>query len=287
MRVSRGVATSDQVIAVVARFRDLIPGSGLLGRSARKLTVRRAWTDSVPPWARETVGGNPAVSVTAEHRGAAAEAAGWHPGSEWHSGNGGQPRYGGLPGNEGRASDAELVRRVGQGDERAFALLESRHRAALRKWCAARSRTVAEAEDLRQETLLRAWRGAGGFLGNSDVRTWLYRIVVNAAADELRRRARRPRETALTATDGSAWLTSVVSAPERTVIESVDLGRALACLPTHQRVVVTLIDLIGCTTAEAAAVCGVGEPTVRSRLSRGRRQLRALMSGSDQERSEA
>jgi RNA polymerase sigma-70 factor (ECF subfamily) len=172
--------------------------------------------------------------------------------------------------------DAELVRRSGAGDERAFALLELKHRAALVRWCAARSRTEAEAEDLRQEVLLRAWRGAGGFLGQSDVRTWLYRIVVNAAADEARRRARRPQETKLTAADASGLPASAVPALERTVVAALDLGRALAELPSQQRAVVTLIDLIGCSTAETAAVCGVGEPTVRSRLSRGRRTLREL-----------
>ncbi|MFJ4846341.1 RNA polymerase sigma factor [Streptomyces sp. NPDC088733] len=187
---------------------------------------------------------------------------------------------------EAEPSDPELVRSAGRGDERAFGLLEARHRATLARWCAARTRTAAEAEDLRQEVLLRAWRGAAGFLGHCDVRTWLYRIVVNAAADEARRRARRPRETVLPATDGAALLASAVSAPERTVIESVDVARALACLPAHQRVVVTLIDLIGCTTAEAASVCGVGEPTVRSRLSRGRRQLRALMTNTSREHPE-
>lgn len=174
-------------------------------------------------------------------------------------------------------SDAELVRRSGRGDERAFALLESRHRATLTRWCASRTRTAVEAEDLRQETLLRAWRGAGRFLGNSDVRTWLYRIVVNAATDEARRRARRPQETRLATVDVGRVPTSALTGPERTVVASVDLARALACLPDQQRVMVTLIDLIGCTTAEAASVCGVGEPTVRSRLSRGRRRLRELM----------
>jgi RNA polymerase sigma-70 factor (ECF subfamily) len=174
-------------------------------------------------------------------------------------------------------SDAELVRRSGEGDEGAFAQLEARHRAALRKWCAARSRTQAEADDLRQETLLRAWRGAPGFLGTADVRTWLYRIVVNAAADEARRRARRPQETKLVAVDTGSLMASAAPTPERVVVESVDLGRALAELPVHQRAVVTLIDLIGCSTAETARVCGIGEPTVRSRLSRGRRTLRRLL----------
>jgi RNA polymerase sigma-70 factor (ECF subfamily) len=176
-------------------------------------------------------------------------------------------------------SDEVLLRRAGLGDQRAFEVLESRHRAALLAWCAARSRTAAEAEDLKQEVLLHAWRGAAGYRGTAAARTWLYRIVVNSAADLARRQSRRPRETGLPGPEDGRLPPAPVRPADSAVVETAELERLLALLPTAQRLVVVLIDLIGCTTAEAAAVCGIGEATARSRLSRGHRLLREQMRG--------
>jgi RNA polymerase sigma-70 factor (ECF subfamily) len=176
-------------------------------------------------------------------------------------------------------SDEALLRRAGLGDQRAFEVLESRHRAALLAWCAARSRTTAEAEDLKQEVLLHAWRGAAGYRGNAAARTWLYRIMVNSAADQARRLARRPQETGLPEPEDGRLPAAPVLPADRAVVETVELERLLALLPPAQRLVVVLIDLIGCTTAEAASMCGIGEATARSRLSRGHRLLREQMRG--------
>jgi len=77
------------------------------------------------------------------------------------------------------------------GDEAAFARLVERHRRELRVHCYRMVGSVEEAEDLVQETFLRAWRHMGGFQGRSTLRAWLYRIATNACQDVLDGRARR------------------------------------------------------------------------------------------------
>lgn len=77
-------------------------------------------------------------------------------------------------------------------DEAAFAELSEKHRAELRLHCYRMLGSYWEADDLVQETFLRAWRRRDSFQGNSAVRTWLFRIATNACLDVL---ARRPRQT--------------------------------------------------------------------------------------------
>src|SRR6266511_3651470 len=77
------------------------------------------------------------------------------------------------------------------GDEAAFAALVERHRAELRVHCYRMLGSFDEAEDLVQETFLRAWKNLGGFEGRSTLRAWLYRIATNACLDALDGRARR------------------------------------------------------------------------------------------------
>src|SRR3954465_13639763 len=77
-------------------------------------------------------------------------------------------------------------------DERAFRELVEPHRRALEIHCYRMLGSPQDAEDVVQETLLRAWRGLERFDRRASVQTWLYRIATNACLDELRRRPRRP-----------------------------------------------------------------------------------------------
>jgi RNA polymerase sigma-70 factor (ECF subfamily) len=174
-----------------------------------------------------------------------------------------------------------LIARARAGDESAFAALvidnSGRVHAALRRF----GLNPQEADEVGQEVFLRAWRGLAGFEERSRFSTWLYRIAFNEAQ---RRLARRPAPTASAQPgdeDAIAALPAAVgSGPQARALgrefEQM-LERALAQLPADLRAAVVLRDLEGLSTEEAAAVTGVRQAAFKSRLHRGRMQLRALL----------
>src|SRR5213082_1294129 len=125
-----------------------------------------------------------------------------------------------MPGGQQRSvSDETIVEAVRAGDEPAFTALVSRYRHELRIHCYRMLGSFDEAEDLVQETLLRAWRGRATFQGRSLFRTWLYRIATNACLNAMDRSSRRvlPQDVAepVTAeTDASQARESPAWAPE-------------------------------------------------------------------------
>jgi RNA polymerase sigma-70 factor (ECF subfamily) len=138
-----------------------------------------------------------------------------------------------------------------------------------------------EADEVAQEVFLRAWRGLARFEERSQFSTWLYRIAFNEAQ---RRLARRPRATASQASrrrgrDRRATGCGRCGPQARTLDREFEqmLERALAELPADLRAAVVLRDLEGLSTEEAAAVAGVRQAAFKSRLHRGRMQLRALL----------
>jgi len=84
-----------------------------------------------------------------------------------------------------------LVQRAAAGDQAAFAELFDRHRRELRVHCYRMLGSFVDAEDMTQETFLRAWRRLSSFEGRSTVRAWLYKIATNLCLDALRTRPRR------------------------------------------------------------------------------------------------
>jgi len=154
--------------------------------------------------------------------------------------------------------------------------LDLLYRAALRL-----THNRAEAEDLVQETWLRALRHFDQFDPGSNCRAWLLTILRNAFLNRLRREGREILESDMTATEaGAARLeeASVArSSPEEDFFQTVlhgDVDRALKTLPLAFRLVVTLADLEGLTYKEVAQVLGCPIGTVMSRLSRARQLLR-------------
>ena len=153
-----------------------------------------------------------------------------------------------------------------------------------------------DAEDLVQETLLRAWRGRAGFEGRSTVRTWLYRIATNACLDFLESKSHRLQS--LESPQGEepnavAWLqpypdrlldqlASGDSGPDALVIarETIELAylAAIQYLPPRQRAVLILRDALGWSARETADLLDDSVASVNSALSRARSLIRKRLS---------
>jgi len=162
-----------------------------------------------------------------------------------------------------------------------------------------------EAEDLVQETYLRAWRAYGSFEGRSSLRTWLYRIATNACLTALEQRGRRALPSGLggpsgdpdtpppAAEPGLAWVQPVPDAlvisgsgdPAAIVVtrESVRLAlvASLQYLPPRQRAVLLLREVLGVPAAEVAAMLGTSAVAVKSALQRARARLGEVDFGAD------
>lgn len=147
------------------------------------------------------------------------------------------------------------------------------------------SRSTAEAEDLAQDTLLKAYRGLDGFDGRHP-RAWMYRIARNTAIN----RDQRNKELLLGEDEdleGALAPADAVVEPEQQVVTPIldhHLEEALDDLPPPFRLVVQLVDVEGMRYQEAAEVLGVPVGTVMSRLHRARRRLRASLAGTHLDR---
>jgi RNA polymerase sigma-70 factor, ECF subfamily len=174
--------------------------------------------------------------------------------------------------DEGAPADHELLRRHVAGDADAFGELFRRHRDRL--WAVA-LRTLCdpdEAADALQDAMVSAFRRAADFRGESAVTTWLHRIVVNASLDRLRRRAARP---ALSTGDEQAFeaLVAQDGDPARTSDTRLDVDAALRLLPPQQRAALVLVDMLGFSVADTAAILDTSPGTVKSRCARARARL--------------
>ncbi len=181
-------------------------------------------------------------------------------------------------------TDAELLAAHVQGDADAFSVLFGRHRDRL--WAVA-LRTMGNPDDAAdglQDGLIAAYRRAGSFRGESQVTTWLHRVIVNACLDRLRaakvRRAEPLPDDLDEMGDRGSLLTSgpLDPADEAVADERRRLVvAALSRLPAEQRAALVLVDMEGYSVAEAAEMldCAVG--TVKSRCSRGRTRLAGLL----------
>jgi RNA polymerase sigma-70 factor (ECF subfamily) len=134
-----------------------------------------------------------------------------------------------------------------------------------------------DAEDLVQDTFLQAFRAWVDHRRPRKVEPWLATICLNLARSLYRTRARRPSEVPL-----EEWMVEAGSSsdPEARVVGEIEreqLYRAMRELPEEQRVAITLVDLSGFSTYEAAETMGTPRGTVLSRLHRGRRALARLL----------
>jgi RNA polymerase sigma-70 factor, ECF subfamily len=148
----------------------------------------------------------------------------------------------------------------------------------LRRYARALTRVSDRADDLVQDTLLRALNKLHLWQPGTDLRAWLFTIMHHQYVNTVRREA---RQTATTDIEHISF-TLVATTDPTARRQLLELDRALARLPTEQREVLLLVGFEGMDYDSAAQILGVPIGTVRSRLSRGRERLRELM-GRDRE----
>lgn len=174
--------------------------------------------------------------------------------------------------------DAALVGRAQAGDHLAFEELVRRHADRLNAVVTRLVDDRQEAEEVTQEAFLRAWRSIGGFRGDAQFFTWLYRIGVNEAHRRAKRRAGGQR--ALSLDDQHHEPRDPGPGPQGS-LESTDLRaaleRAVRDLEPEYRTPLILRDVEGLSTAEAAAVMGLRQGAFKSRLHRARLDVRAAI----------
>jgi RNA polymerase sigma-70 factor (ECF subfamily) len=141
---------------------------------------------------------------------------------------------------------------------------------ALRRYARALTRDRDIADDIVQDTLVRALRSEHLFQGN-DVRAWLYTILTNLNRNRLRSLARRPPLSPIRENDASD-----LAGPE---LGGRDIGRAIASLAEDQRSALLMVVLEGLTYREVAEVQAVPLGTVMSRLARARAQIKTYLDG--------
>ncbi|WP_422743074.1 sigma-70 family RNA polymerase sigma factor [Mycobacterium sp. WMMD1722] len=191
-----------------------------------------------------------------------------------------------------------LAENVGDGSaEDAFLADAQRYRRELLAHCYRMTGSLHDAEDLVQETYLRAWKSYKGFQGKSSVRTWLYRIATNTSLTALEGRARRPLPTGLGAPSSDPvddiqeraeipWLQPLPDTTDDPADPSVIVGSresvrlafvaALQHLPPRQRAVLVLREVLQWRAAEVAEAVGTSTAAVNSLLQRAKAQLDAI-----------
>ena len=170
-------------------------------------------------------------------------------------------------------------------DPATFADLAMPYMSALYAAAMRMTRNPTDAEDLVQETYLRAYRGFGGFKEGTNLKAWLYKILTNTFINQYRAKKRRPDQVDLDDTEdfflfrrlgGLESGRRLPERPETEVLEAIpdaEVKEALESIPEQFRMAVILADIEGFSYKEIADILDVPIGTVMSRIHRGRRQL--------------
>ncbi len=200
------------------------------------------------------------------------------------------------PGDDEMPTSRRIGSNVERRDDGAFEEMFRRHRRELHIHCYRMTGSLVEAEDLVQETFVRAWRGLDAFQARASLRAWLYRIATNTCLDALEHRGRRtiaagditdllgesgaiqPYPNALLDPPGSGN-----ESPDSAVVakETIELGfiAALLHLPPRQRAVLIVRDVLGMSAVEAGELLDHTVAATNSLLQRARRTLQRRARG--------
>ena len=169
-------------------------------------------------------------------------------------------------------SESDLVREAQSGDVGAFEELFRSHQGRVYALCLRMVADPARAEDLTQESFVRAWQKLGSFRAQSAFGTWLHRLSVNVVLGDLRSRKRWESKTDELESDAS-----LPDVPRRDTLAAIDLELAIAGLPPQARTVFVLHDVEGYKHREIAAMIGLAEGTCKAHLHRARNLLRKAL----------
>jgi len=181
-------------------------------------------------------------------------------------------------------SDAMLVARLQAGDPDAYETVVRIHGGRLLSVARRFLPNNEDAQDAVQEAFIKAFRAIGTFEERAQLHTWLHRILVNTALMKIRSRKRRPEESiddllptfqadGHQTTESRDWSDAIFERKETAAM----VRRAIAQLPDHYRVVLTLRDIEERDTMETAAALGTTTTVVKVRLHRARQALRTLL----------
>jgi len=190
-------------------------------------------------------------------------------------------------------AETQFIERLKRGDAAAFEILVNERSGEIYGLLYRLTENVEEARDLTQETFLRAFQSIAHFRGESDLRTWIYRIAINQARNRWRwwRRRRREATVSIDAPEiggGHLGLVATLKShsvrdPEQDTLLSEReraLKKALSSLKRVYREAVVLRDIEGFAYEEIATALDISVGTVKSRLARGRQELRRKLEGS-------
>ncbi|HMS41012.1 MAG TPA: sigma-70 family RNA polymerase sigma factor [Pyrinomonadaceae bacterium] len=187
------------------------------------------------------------------------------------------------------SAEAEFIEKLKIGEAKAFDTLVTRYSADIYALLYRITEDAEEAGDLTQETFLNALRAIKNFRGEADLKTWLFRIAINESRNRFRWWKRRKRETTIsldaTIGEGETTLGDTFPSNSKTPEENLlakereeKLRHALNDLPAHSREAIVLCDIEGFSYEEIATILQINIGTVKSRIARGREELRKRLS---------
>src|SRR5580658_477541 len=185
--------------------------------------------------------------------------------------------------------DAGLVRRFNGGDESAFSEIMTRHKTRIFAAAMALLRNHADAEEITQDTFVRAHRGLSRFRGDSSVATWLHRIAVNLATNRYWYFFRRRRHATLSldaslGDEGDSKFSDLLSTaepdPSQESSRNEFVNAVETCMerlePSHRRIL-TMRTVLDQSYEDIASALGINVGTVKSRIARARERLRSRL----------